>query len=389
MAPELLNGGPATEASDVYSVGVLLFYLVTGRHPCEGRTIDDIRDAHILRRRRSLVSLRQDLPRRFVDTVERALLPNPKDRYPTPAALLEPLQQIGAVAAARGPWAMVRVVVFIALAVFALRPVLGGMLSSVAYNAALRRGEFSDDTVQTWLIDGARGLVAPIALSVIVGVPIVTLTSLRRAVLSMFPGMRGVDRRLEMWFVVSLKRLRLDGPTIGAGLLLLGTSAVAALIWSHWSPLWRVVNQRRRRGIGRDVVGSHAAHARLLNELPSSPFCAGSSEHRVVATADACSARRPRARDVRGNRDHAGYDSGAVDAGAVPARQIKRQSGRRRCVAESRVRSHWQAGRRRSVTLPSDDPENSCGARRIGVGMVTEGRPADDIDVCPTRPGMT
>jgi len=41
MAPELWSGQPATAASDVYALGVLLFHLVTGKYRsmwsnCEG-----------------------------------------------------------------------------------------------------------------------------------------------------------------------------------------------------------------------------------------------------------------------------------------------------------------------------------------------------------------
>ena len=36
MAPELLLGQPATIASDVYAIGVMLFYLLTTQYPVEG-----------------------------------------------------------------------------------------------------------------------------------------------------------------------------------------------------------------------------------------------------------------------------------------------------------------------------------------------------------------
>src|SRR5262245_501600 len=58
MAPELWRGAQATAASDVYSVGVLLFFLVTQRYPFEGATIDAIKTAQAGGRRESLLSHR-------------------------------------------------------------------------------------------------------------------------------------------------------------------------------------------------------------------------------------------------------------------------------------------------------------------------------------------
>ena len=46
VAPEVLGGAPATAESDIYSVGVLLFHLVTGSYPVKGRTAADLREAH-------------------------------------------------------------------------------------------------------------------------------------------------------------------------------------------------------------------------------------------------------------------------------------------------------------------------------------------------------
>ena len=42
MAPEVLTGEAATPGSDVYSVGVLVYHLVTGEYPVTGRTLDDL-----------------------------------------------------------------------------------------------------------------------------------------------------------------------------------------------------------------------------------------------------------------------------------------------------------------------------------------------------------
>ena len=42
MAPEVLDGRPASVQSDVYAVGVLMYHLVTGQYPVEGGTLLDL-----------------------------------------------------------------------------------------------------------------------------------------------------------------------------------------------------------------------------------------------------------------------------------------------------------------------------------------------------------
>ncbi len=43
VAPEVLAGAPATARSDIYSLGVLLFHLVTGDFPVTASTWDELR----------------------------------------------------------------------------------------------------------------------------------------------------------------------------------------------------------------------------------------------------------------------------------------------------------------------------------------------------------
>ena len=43
MAPELfVSGASATRASDIYSLGVLLYFLVSGKYPVEGNTLGEL-----------------------------------------------------------------------------------------------------------------------------------------------------------------------------------------------------------------------------------------------------------------------------------------------------------------------------------------------------------
>ncbi len=58
LAPEVLRGEAATVQSDLYCLGVLLYHLLTGKYPVEGRTIQDVRAAHEQGRRTTLKTAR-------------------------------------------------------------------------------------------------------------------------------------------------------------------------------------------------------------------------------------------------------------------------------------------------------------------------------------------
>ena len=81
VAPEVLDGNPATAQSDVYSLGVVLFHLLTEGYPVEGQTIGEIRAAHAARSTRRVRVLRPDAPMRLATAIERALQHDPAKRY--------------------------------------------------------------------------------------------------------------------------------------------------------------------------------------------------------------------------------------------------------------------------------------------------------------------
>jgi hypothetical protein len=102
-APETLSGAPASPSADLYSLGALLFRLVTGKHPVSAATLAELREKHARGERESLRAARPDLPSAFVAAVERALEREPGRRWPDAGsferALLEALAP-AAVAAA-------------------------------------------------------------------------------------------------------------------------------------------------------------------------------------------------------------------------------------------------------------------------------------------------
>ncbi|HEX3704366.1 MAG TPA: serine/threonine-protein kinase [Vicinamibacterales bacterium] len=115
-APEQMTGGPITTATDVYSLGVLLYVLLSGRHPSgaartpadlvkalvetEPRRLSDVvgavggESAANAARRASTPDRLRRLARADLDTIlARALKKEPAQRYPSVAALADDLRR--------------------------------------------------------------------------------------------------------------------------------------------------------------------------------------------------------------------------------------------------------------------------------------------------------
>jgi serine/threonine protein kinase/Tfp pilus assembly protein PilF len=100
MAPELFEGMPATVASDIFAIGVLLFNLLTTDYPVSGADETELRLAHRRNERRSLLDLRPDLPEALVVVVETAIHPQPQQRFPSAGRMAVALADAAGLAAA-------------------------------------------------------------------------------------------------------------------------------------------------------------------------------------------------------------------------------------------------------------------------------------------------
>lgn len=105
LAPEVLNREPATPRSDIYSLGVLLFRLLTVEYPCAAGDIESLKAAHADGSRLYLRDRRPDLPGPLVEAIERALERDPARRFGTPGELERALNAGGRPAPRLRAWA--------------------------------------------------------------------------------------------------------------------------------------------------------------------------------------------------------------------------------------------------------------------------------------------
>jgi eukaryotic-like serine/threonine-protein kinase len=97
VAPEVLDGGESTAASDVYSLGVLLHHMVTGAYPVTASSVQELRAAHARRRlegERAVQAPLPGVPRRLAGVIARATHPDPAVRFASAAAFGEALQTL-------------------------------------------------------------------------------------------------------------------------------------------------------------------------------------------------------------------------------------------------------------------------------------------------------
>ncbi len=91
LAPERVAGEPARPASDLYSLGVVLYEGLAGRRPYEGETSLALALAIHMGDGPELLELRPDLDPALVAIVDKALARDPADRWPSAAAMAEAL----------------------------------------------------------------------------------------------------------------------------------------------------------------------------------------------------------------------------------------------------------------------------------------------------------
>jgi eukaryotic-like serine/threonine-protein kinase len=87
LAPEVLAGGAASVRSDVYSIGVVLYQLLTGTFPVHASTLDGLRREHATRADAATLSFDRTVPRPLREVVRRALAADAGKRFASAAEM--------------------------------------------------------------------------------------------------------------------------------------------------------------------------------------------------------------------------------------------------------------------------------------------------------------
>ena len=81
ISPEQAQGKPVSVESDLYSLGTVMYELITGRPPFEGETPIATATKHLTEKPKKLSIYRKDIPKGLENAVLKLLHKYPKDRY--------------------------------------------------------------------------------------------------------------------------------------------------------------------------------------------------------------------------------------------------------------------------------------------------------------------
>jgi eukaryotic-like serine/threonine-protein kinase len=97
MAPEMWANGHGGVAADIYSVGVTLYRLLTGRWPYDAATPEEVASAALAADYPPLRDVAPHVSRRLADRVKRAMAVNPADRFSSTNVMHDALVDQGVV----------------------------------------------------------------------------------------------------------------------------------------------------------------------------------------------------------------------------------------------------------------------------------------------------
>ena len=92
LPPEQANGNGSTIKSDIYSLGILMFELLTGKVPFKGDNAVEIAIKHMREQIPSVCNINDTIPQSVENIILKACAKNPKNRYNSVAEMYEDLK---------------------------------------------------------------------------------------------------------------------------------------------------------------------------------------------------------------------------------------------------------------------------------------------------------
>ncbi|MBL7977363.1 MAG: protein kinase [Bacteroidetes Order II. Incertae sedis bacterium] len=152
-SPEQFSGEEPSQASDVYSLGALLFWMLAGRPPFEGDSFEALQRAVLSYPAPDIRLWRKDIPESVSILIQRCLEKDPAKRFETALAVEQALEDLSVPTAKFRPWLAVVVLTVAGILGWWFWSEMGGQQGAQAW---LREGQaqFSagkaQEAAKTW-----------------------------------------------------------------------------------------------------------------------------------------------------------------------------------------------------------------------------------------------